>query len=145
MAKNAFKMGKMKKCIIVLMLLLSSCSVQKHIETGKQEVEDVKVETVETTDKNTVKYITITEYQTVYDTITKEYPVKSITHIKEENKDKIVTTSNEEKHIEAEEQVIEDNKTKSSASGYIWSFIAGCVVTLIITIFVRLCIRYIFK
>ena len=121
-----------------MILLLSSCNVTKHIETSKQEITDNKIETVEQTDKNTVKYITITEYQTVYDTITKEYPVKSVTFIKEENKDKITSNTKEEQHVEEQEVTTEDKKTEFKLSGYIWCFVAGCVITILLIIIFKL-------
>ena len=125
------------------MILLTSCNITKHLETSKQEVEDNKVEMVETTDKNTVKYITITEYQTVYDTITKEYPVKSITHIKEENKDKVTNTTNSEQHKESDEQTIEDKETKSSVSGYIWCLVIGFIIGVVLVILISLIVWYV--
>lgn len=99
----------------------------------------------ETTDKNTTKYITITKYVTIKDTVTNEYPIESITEIKEVNNDKIKTETKSDVKTESKETVIEDKETKSETSNYIWCFIAGIVSTLIIIIIIKLLIWYIKK
>lgn len=136
----------MKKILLfILLLLLPTCKVQKHIESDKQTKIENKVDIVEKTDKNTTKYITIYEYETVYDTIRNEYPIKKKTDIKEVNNDKVVTESKTETNEEIKEQVKEDNKTESSIKWYIVCFVAGIVVTLIVILFIKLLILYIKK
>lgn len=129
--------------IIICMLLFHGCKIQKHLEIDKVHSEDNKIEVVETTDKNTVRFITITKYVTVRDTVTNEYPIESVTTIEEHNNDKVVSTTKEEQHIEEQEEITEDKKTDTSISTYIWCIAAGAGGMLVIVILISLVVWYI--
>lgn len=131
--------------IILLAFLFHGCKIQKHVEMDKLEVADNKVEVVETNDRNTVRFITITKYQTIRDTITNDYPIESVTTIEERNNDKVITKTNAESHTEEQETVTEDKKTDTSISTYIWCVIAGAFGMLIIVVLVKIIIWYIKK
>lgn len=131
--------------IMLIVLLTSGCKIQKHMEVEKQHVEDNNIETVEETNKNTVRYITITKYVTVKDTATNEYPIESVTTIEERNNDKIVSTTKEEQHVEEQEEIKQDSKTDTSISTYIWCIASGAAGMLIIILLIKLVVWYIKK
>lgn len=126
--------------MILLFLCCMGCSTQKHLE---QHVETEKImattqalDVNEVTDKNTTKFIVITEYREVRDTVTGEYPVKSITEITEVNNDKIVTETKAETNQTVEEQTVEDKKEdvkkESNMKWYIVCFCAGFVFAILL-------------
>lgn len=101
-----------------------------------------KIDITEKTDKNTTKFIVITKYQEKKDTTTGEYPIESITEIKEVNNDKVTTQSKIENNEETKEQVKEDTKKGSDVKWYVVCFVAGIVVTLIVIGLIKLLILY---
>lgn len=125
--------------MIILLLLLPACKTQKHMETNT-DIEQ-KVEMVETTDKNTIKYITVYEYETIYDTIKKEYPVKKKTEIKEVNNDKITTETKAETDIE--EKTVEDEKKESEFKWYVICFCVGFGLAILIVVALKVLKWYI--
>lgn len=144
---------------VAVLFILTGCATKKFVDKSVVEnhVDSTSVasnvthnDITETTDKNTVKTIVITEYVTVYDTITKSYPVKSVTEIKEENKDKVVK---EDKSVSADSTataVSTDNSVhndiqeekKQNASNYIWTFLAGMAAMLILILAIKLGLKY---
>lgn len=131
--------------IIIFALLFNGCKIQKHLEAETKESMDSIITQTTNTDKNTIKEIEIIKYSTVYDTITNEYPIESITKIKEENKDKIKQDTNKEIHGYKEETIKEDTETKPSIANYIYSFLAGMGLVILIWIAVIIIRWYIKK
>lgn len=134
----------MKRIILfILTVLFTCCNTQKHIETNRVESTKNEVAIDETTNKNTIKVITITEYREKKDSVTGEYPVKSVTNITETNNDKIKskTTSATEQDIEEEHK--EDKKTEQKFTSYLIAFGLGALTVIILYLIVRLVIWYI--
>ena len=131
----------MKKWIILLLLLLPACNVQKHIQTERITTTNKLLDITERTDKNTTRFIVITKYQEKKDSVTGEQPIESITEIKEVNNDKVVTNTKEENKEVIEEQTKEDIKKESSLKWYIICFCAGVITTLLIIGAIKLLIR----
>lgn len=119
-----------------------SCNVQKHVQTGKAITTENKIDITEKTDKNTTRFIVITKYQEKKDTVTGEYPVESITEIKEVNNDKVTTETQSKTNKQIEEHITEDSKTSTDVKWYVVCFVAGIVVTLIIIGLIKLLILY---
>jgi len=135
----------MKKWLMILLLLFASCNTQKHIQMDRLTTTENKINITEKTNKNTTKFIVITKYQEKKDTTTGEYPIESVTKIKEVNNDKVTTQSKIENNEETKEQVKEDIKKGSDVKWYVICFVAGIVVTLIVILFIKLLILYIKK
>ena len=132
----------MKKWLMILLLLFASCNTQKHIQMDRLTTTENKIDIKQINDKNTTKFIVITKYQENKDTTTGEYPIESITKIKEVNNDKITTESNIENNEETKEQVKEDIKKGSDVKWYIVCFVSGIVVTIIVIGLIKLLILY---
>ena len=132
----------MKKCLIILLLLFASCNTQKHVQMDRLTTTENKIDITEKTDKNTIKFIVITKYQEKKDTTTGEYPIESVTEIKEINNDKVTTQSKTENNEETKEQVKEDIRKGSDIKWYIICFIAGVVLTIIVIGLIKLLILY---
>ena len=132
----------MKKWLMILLLLFASCNTQKHIQTDRLTSTENKIDIKQINDKNTTRFIVITKYQENKDTTTGEYPIESITKIKEVNNDKITTESKIENNEKTKEQVKEDIKKGSDVKWYIVCFVAGVVVTLIVIGLIKLLILY---
>lgn len=132
----------MKKWLIILLLLFASCNTQKHVQMDRLITTENKIDITEKTDKNTTKFIVITKYKEKKDSITGEYPIESVTEIKEVNNDKITTQSKIENNEETKEQVKEDIKKGSDVKWYIICFIAGIVSTIIVIGLIKLLILY---
>ena len=130
---------------MILLLLFASCNTQKHIQMDRLTTTENKINITEKTNKNTTKFIVITKYQEKKDTTTGEYPIESVTKIKEVNNDKVTTQSKIENNEETKEQVKEDIKKGSDVKWYVICFVAGIVVTLIVILFIKLLILYIKK
>lgn len=128
---------------IAVLMIMYGCNVQKHVQTDKVESSNTSLVVNETTDKNTIRYITITKYVTEKDSTTGEYPIESVTEIEERNNDKIVTESKEDKQEKVEEKTVEDKKTEQKFTNYIWAFLIGVGVTLVIVVIIRLLVWYI--
>lgn len=128
--------------MILLLILLPACKVQKHMEMDKVTTTENKVDVVETTDKNTTRFIVITKYQNSMDSLG-NYPVESVTEIKEVNNDKVVTETKGESKEQTEEHVTEDTKKGTDIKWYIVCFCAGIAVTLIVIGLIKLLIWYI--
>lgn len=149
----------MKKLIYILVTIvfLSSCNIQKKVvedKTQQTQTETTQTEntnTTETTDKNTTTVTTITKYITVYDTISKSYPIESVTTITESNNDKIEkqTNTNKQENTNINEEVNEqkstENKVKSEWGNYAIAFGLGCLLIIIILIAIKLIKLYIKK
>lgn len=134
----------MKKWIMITMLLLlPACKMQQHIETEKVTLTETVTDKTETTDKNTTKVITIYEYQTIYDTVRNEYPVKKKTEIKEVNNDKVVVESKTENNEIVEEQSKENNQTEPSYKWYIVCYVLGVVSVIMLILLIKLAKWYI--
>ena len=101
-----------------------------------------KIDITEKTDKNTTKFIVITKYKEKKDSVTGEYPIESVTEIKEVNNDKVTTQSKIENNEETKEQVKEDIKKGSDVKWYIICFISGIVSTIIAIGLIKLLIIY---
>ena len=151
----------MRKLIICALsaLLCLGCASTKHIDKSVSESQktantaissDIHTNVTETTDNDKVKVVTITEYVTVYDTITKSYPVKSVTEIREEDKSKVVKEDKSTQLDSVSVVVNESNSVKSdvtdeskpSASSYWNFFLLGMVLGVVLVILVRLAIKY---
>lgn len=129
--------------MMFLLLALCACNTQKHIETSKEENIETESLVNEKTDKNTVKYVTIVKYQQVKDSVTGEYPVESVTKIKETNNDKIVKETQEDTKEAVKETIVEDKKTEQKVSNYIWCFVAGAISMLVIIGLIKVVIWYV--
>ena len=134
--------NNMKKWLMILLLLFASCNTQKHVQMDRLTTTENKIDITEKTDKNTTKFIVITKYQEKKDTTTGEYPIESVTEIKEVNNDKVTTQSKIENNEETKEQVKEDIKKGSDVKWYVICFVAGIVVTLIVIGLIKLLILY---
>lgn len=132
-----------KWIMIIMLLLLPACKIQKHIETERMTLTETVTDKTETTDKNTTKFITIYEYQTIYDTIRKEYPIKSKTEIKEVNNDKVVVESKTENNEIVNEQSKKDNQTEPSYKWYIVCYVLGVVSVIVLILLFKLVKWYI--
>ena len=132
----------MKKWLMILLLLFASCNTQKHIQMDRLTTTENKIDIKQINDKNTTRFIVITKYQESKDTTTGEYPIESITKIKEVNNDKITTEGKIENNEKTKEQVKEDIKKGSNVKWYIVCFVAGIVVTIIIIGLIKLLILY---
>lgn len=132
----------MKKWLMILLLLFASCNTQKHIQTDRLTTTENKIDIKQINDKNTTRFIVITKYQENKDTTTGEYPIESVTKIKEVNNDKITTEGNIENNEKTKEQVKEDIKKGSDVKWYIVCFVAGVVVTIIVIGLIKLLILY---
>ena len=132
----------MKKWLMILLLLFASCNTQKHIQMDRLTTTENKIDIKQINDKNTTRFIVITKYQENKDTTTGEYPIESVTKIKEVNNDKITTESKIENNEKTKEQVKEDIKKGSDVKWYIVCFVSGIVVTLIIIGLIKLLILY---
>ena len=132
----------MKKWLMILLLLFASCNTQKHIQMDRLTTTENKIDIKQINDKNTTRFIVITKYQESKDTTTGEYPIESITKIKEVNNDKITTEGKIENNEKTKEQVKEDIKKGSDVKWYIVCFVAGIVVTIIIIGLIKLLILY---
>lgn len=104
-----------------------------------------KIDVVEKTDKNTTKFIIITKYQEKKDSTTGEYPIESITKIKEVNNDKVVTETKGESKEQTEEHIKEDIKKGTDIKWYIACFASGVIITLIVIGLIKLLIWYVRK
>lgn len=144
---------------LAILFILTGCATKKYVDKSVTEnhVDSTSVassvthnDVTETTDNDKVKTIVITEYVTVYDTITKSYPVKSVTEIREEDRSKVVK---EDKSVSADSTataVASDNSVKNdvteekkqNASSYWWVFVLGMAVMLILILAVKLAWRY---
>lgn len=131
--------------MIILLLLLPACKTQKHVTTEKVTLSEKLTDKTEVTDKNTTKVITIYEYQTIYDTIRNEYPVKKKTEIKEVNNDKVVVETKTENNEIVDEQVKEDNQTEPSYKWYIVCYVLGIVTVVVVILLFKLVKWYIKK
>ena len=119
-------MGFMKKCLLMLVLLFCiGCNVQKHLEVEKVSSTQTELKVDETNNRNTTRFIVITKYQTVKDSTTGNYPVESVTEIKEVNNDVVTTKTEEKKEIDEEETIKEDKVVKSDWKIYLWCFLGG--------------------
>ena len=141
----------MKKLIYILVTIvfLSSCNIQKKVvedKTQQTQTETTQTEntnTTEKTDKNTTTVTTITKYITVYDTITKSYPIESVTTITETNNDKIDkhTNTNKQEDTSTNEETNEhksnENKVKSEFGNYAIAFGLGCALIIIILLAIK--------
>lgn len=134
--------NNMKKWLIILLLLFTSCNTQKHVQMDRLITTENKIDITEKTDKNTTKFIVITKYKEKKDSVTGEYPIESVTEIKEVNNDKITTQSKIENNEETKEQVKEDIKKGSDVKWYIICFIAGIISTIIVIVLIKLLILY---
>lgn len=132
----------MKKWLMILLLLFASCNTQKHVQMDRLTTTENKIDITENIDKNTTKFIVITKYKEKKDTTTGEYPIESVTEIKEVNNDKVTTQSKIENNEETKEQVKEDIKKGSDVKWYIICFIAGIVSTIIVIGLIKLLILY---
>lgn len=132
----------MKKWLMILLLLFASCNTQKHIQMDRLTTTENKIDIKQINDKNTTRFIVITKYQEKKDTTTGEYPIESVTEIKEVNNDKVTTQSKIENNEETKEQLKEDTKKGSDIKWYVICFVAGIVVTLIVIGLIKLLILY---
>lgn len=132
----------MKKWLIILLLLFTSCNTQKHVQMDRLITTENKIDITEKTDKNTTKFIVITKYKEKKDSVTGEYPIESVTKIKEVNNDKVTTQSKIENNEETKEQIKEDIKKGSDVKWYIICFIAGIISTIIVIVLIKLLILY---
>lgn len=127
---------------MILLLLFASCNTQKHVQMDRLTTTENKIDIKQINDKNTTRFIVITKYQEKKDTTTGEYPIESVTEIKEVNNDKVTTQSKIENNKETKEQLKEDTKKGSDIKWYVICFVAGIVVTLIVIELIKLLILY---
>lgn len=151
----------MKKWIICVLsaYLLLGCKTVQHIDKSVSEskseastgiVSNINTNVTERTDNDKTKTIVITEYVTVYDTITKSYPVKSVTEIREDDKSKHVREDHSQRGdsvsvVEAEESrtqndIVEETKDESGTRWRLFAF--GVLVGVALVILVKLAWKY---
>ena len=92
-------------------------------------------------DKNTTRFITITEYTDRVDSISGEQPVSRVTTIKEVNNDVITTQSKQESNTEIQEHTQESTEKKPLWKAYAICFVAGIVFTLLVILIIKI-MRY---
>lgn len=125
-----------------MLLMLTACNVQKHVEMDKVTTTENRLDITEKQHKNTTRFIVITKYQEKKDSITGEYPIESVTEIKEVNNDKITTEVKGESNEQVKEQTKEDTKTGSDFKWYLVCFIAGSLTVLLIIGIIKFYIRW---
>ena len=151
----------MKKLIIAVLtaFLLLGCKtvqrVDKSVLDTKSEantafVSNTNTNITETINNDKTKTITITEYVTVYDTITKSYPVKSVTEIHERDNSKSVREDHSQRGdsvsmVATEESHTQNDltETEKDESGTGWRLFAfGVLVGVALVILIRLAWKY---
>jgi type III secretory pathway component EscR len=123
------------------------CKTQKHLQVETKTDVEQQIETTQETNKNTVKYITITKYVTVKDSTTGEYPIESITEITETNQDKITIKQQQNTNTTQQESIKEDSITEPSYNWklLIYAYSAGILTILIIIGLIKLIKLYLKK
>ena len=160
-------------CVLSLLLATGCKTVQrvdKSVLDTKSEantafVSNTNTNIAETINNDKTRTITITEYVTVYDTISKQFPVKSVTEIHERDNSKSVRedhsqrgdsvsmVATEESHtqrdsvsmVATEESHTQNDltETEKDESGTGWRLFAfGVVVGVALMVLVRLAWRY---
>lgn len=131
------------RCVlcVICIVLLSGCHTTKHIVMDRAVSSQQVLNIDERTDKNTIRFITITEYADRVDSVSGEQPVSKVTTIKEVNNDVITTQSKQESNTEIQEHTQESTEKKPLWKTYAICFVAGIVFTLLVILIIKL-IRY---
>ena len=106
--------------MMLMVVFLTACNMQKHIIENHQEEETTNVvTTVKIVEYDTVRYI-------CKDTIIQ--PVKKITYINQ----------NVDKAYKEQDEIVEDKKTTTSIWGYVIAFGIGVVVMVVLILVLKI-------